>query len=112
MQFFKMAVAAADEVVDREIKLNNNRLLGKSMMKELRSLVAVKCWAAFDERLGGHKWMMNLSHYKTHRAVVQTDTYDSRMDRLAAANEQRLSSHFRTALDRCVSTYKTKIRSL
>lgn len=112
MQYFKAAVAAADEAVDREIKSNTNRLLGKARMKELQNLVAVKCWQAFDERLSKHKWMLLLGHYKTHKALVQTETYESRMTRFAASNEQKLSAHYRTALDRCVSSYKTRKANL
>lgn len=112
LQYFKTAVAAADEAVDREIKLNNNRLLGKMRLQELQKLVAVRCWQAFDERLSRHKWMMLLTHYKTHKALVQTETYESRMSRFAAANDQRLSAHFRTALDRCLSSYKVRKANL
>mmetsp|Transcript_17866 Transcript_17866/g.56304 ORF Transcript_17866/g.56304 Transcript_17866/m.56304 type:complete len:372 (+) Transcript_17866:1003-2118(+) len=112
LQFFKAAVQAADEAVDREIKLNGNRLLGKAQMKELQNLVAVKCWQAFDERLSKHKWMLTLSHYKTHKALVQTETYESRMTRFMVANEQKLSAHYRTALDRCVSSYRSRKANL
>jgi len=110
--FFKSAVAAADEAVDTEIKMNGNKLLGKARLKELRDLVSVKCWQAFNERLAKHKWMMFLTHYKTHEAQVQTETVESRMARFEAANEQRLGAHFRTVLDRCVSSYKARKANL
>jgi len=111
-QYFKSAVAAADEAVDRELKLSGNRLVGRARLKELQNLVQSRCWQAFDERLTKHKWMLQLTHHKTHKAVVQTETYESRMVRFVAANEQRLSTHFRTALDRCVSSYKTRKNNL
>mmetsp|Transcript_5113 Transcript_5113/g.9176 ORF Transcript_5113/g.9176 Transcript_5113/m.9176 type:complete len:843 (-) Transcript_5113:172-2700(-) len=111
-QFFKAAVAAADEAVDRELKLNVNKLLGKAQMKELQAIVQNRCWQAFDDLVSKHKWMLLLNHHKTHKAVVQTETYESRMARFVAANEQRLSTHFRTALERCASSYKTRKANL
>ncbi|CAE7231674.1 Gbp5 [Symbiodinium sp. CCMP2456] len=108
MQHFKAAVAAADEAVDRELKLVGNKLLGKTQLKELQSIVQSRCWQAFEDKLAGHKWMKLLSHHKTHKALVQTETYENRMARYSAANDQRLSAHFRTALERCVSSYKTR----
>lgn len=107
-QYFKAAVAAADEAVESELKMNSGKLLGKARFKELQSQVAVKCWQAFDEKLSRHKWMMMLTHYKTHKALVQSETLDSRMTRFAAANEQKLSTHFRTALDRCAGSYRAR----
>ncbi|CAE7689644.1 dnaK [Symbiodinium microadriaticum] len=112
LQHFKAAVAAADEAVDRELKLVGNKLLGKSQLKELQSIVQSRCWQAFDNKLAGHKWMKLLSHHKTHKALVQTETYENRMTRFTAANDQRLSAHFRAALERCVSSYKTRKTNL
>ncbi|CAE7254775.1 dnaK [Symbiodinium sp. CCMP2456] len=112
LQHFKAAVAAADEAVDRELKLVGNKLLGKSQLKELQSIVQLRCWQAFDDKLAGHKWMKLLSHHKTHKALVQTETYENRMTRFTAANDQRLSAHFRAALERCVSSYKTRKTNL
>ena len=108
LQHFKAAVASADEAVDRELKLVGNKLLGKSQLKDLQSIVQSRCWQAFDDKLAGHKWMKLLSHHKTHKALVQTETYEHRMARFTAANDQRLSAHFRAALERCVSSYKTR----
>jgi len=111
-QFFKAAVAAADEAVEGELKLNVNKLMGRTRMKELQSIVAGKCWQAFDEKLAKHKWMMFLVHYKTHKALVQTETYDSRMARFGQANEQKLNVHFRTAMDRCSASYRARKSNL
>ncbi|CAJ1366466.1 unnamed protein product [Effrenium voratum] len=107
-QYFKAAVAAAEEAVDRELKVTGNKLLGKAQMKEMQSVVQSRCWQAFDDKLAGHKWMKLLNHHKTHKALVQTETYENKMARFAAANDQRLSAHFRSALERCVSSYKTR----
>jgi hypothetical protein len=112
MQFFKAAVAAADEAVENELKSSSNRLVGRARMKELLKLVELKCWSAFDEALSRHKWMMVLHHYKTHKAVVQTETYESRTNRFVSANDQRLSTHFRTALERATNVYRTKQAAL
>mmetsp|Transcript_22775 Transcript_22775/g.50340 ORF Transcript_22775/g.50340 Transcript_22775/m.50340 type:complete len:825 (+) Transcript_22775:72-2546(+) len=112
LQFFKHAVAAADEAVDSELKVNSNRILGSGRMKDLQNVVSSKCWQAFDERLAKAKWMMLLPHYKTHKALVQTESFESRMARFAAANEQRLTAHFRTTLERCISTYKARKANL
>ncbi|CAE7552748.1 GBP3 [Symbiodinium sp. CCMP2592] len=112
LQHFKAAVASADEAVDRELKLVGNKLLGKSQLKDLQSIVQSRCWQAFDDKLAGHKWMKLLSHHKTHKALVQTETYENRMTRFTAANDQRLSAHFRAALERCVSSYKTRKSNL
>jgi len=112
LQHFKAAVASADEAVDRELKLVGNKLLGKSQLKDLQSIVQSRCWQAFDDKLAGHKWMKLLSHHKTHKALVQTETYEHRMARFTAANDQRLSAHFRAALERCVSSYKTRKSNL
>jgi len=111
-QFFKAAVAAAAEAVDNELKLNTGKLLGKARMKEMQGMVAVKCWQAFDEKLAKHRWMMTLAHYKTHKALVQTETYDARMARFAAGNEQKLTAHFRTAVERCTSSYRARKANL
>lgn len=108
LQFFKQAVAAADEAVDSELKANAGKLLGKTRMRELQSVVALKCWQVFDGKLSKHKWLDQSTHYKTHKALTQTETLDSRMARFVAANEQRLASHFKGALERCESSYKAK----
>lgn len=112
MQVFKAAVAAADEAVEAELKSSTNRLVGKARMKELMKVVERRCWAAFDEVLVKRKWMMLLHHYRTHKALVQTETFESRTSRFVAANDQRLSAHFRTALERTVNAYKTKQTAL
>jgi len=72
------------------------------------SAVTVKCWQAFEDKLSTHKWMKSEIHYKTHRALVQTEIYDSCLSRFAAANEQKLITHFRTALERCGASYKAR----
>lgn len=107
-QYFKAAVAAAEEAVDRELKVIGNKLVGMAQMKELYSIVQSRCWQAFEDKLAGHKWMKLLHHHKTHKSLVQTDTYENKMARFNAANDQRLSAHFRTALERCRSSYKTR----
>merc|ERR1740121_990810 len=56
--------------------------------------------------------MLHLSHYKTHKALVQTETYDARMSRFATSNEQKLSAHFRTAVERCTSSYRARKTNL
>jgi len=111
-QFFKAAVSAADEAVEQELKVTENKLLGKEQMKLLQASVENRCWQAFDDKLKNHKWMMLLGHYKTHKAVVRTDMYENRMGRFVAANEQRLSQHMRSVLDRCASSYKTRKANL
>lgn len=105
---FKAAVAAADEAVESELKASTSKLLGRTRMKELQALVATRCWEAFDEKLMKHRWMMLLTHYRTHKALVQTDAYDGKIARFIAINEQKLSAHFRTAFDRCANSYKAR----
>jgi len=112
VQHFKVAVTAADEAVERELKLQTNALYSKSRMKELQRDVSIKCWQAFDENLKRYKWMKNLPHYKTHKDQVQTDAYESRMKRFSAANDQRLQAYYRSALDRCTTAYKTRKQSI
>eukprot|EP00928_Gymnodinium_smaydae_P022546 TRINITY_DN18899_c0_g1_i1.p1 TRINITY_DN18899_c0_g1~~TRINITY_DN18899_c0_g1_i1.p1 ORF type:complete len:866 (+),score=178.07 TRINITY_DN18899_c0_g1_i1:128-2725(+) len=112
MMYFKAAVVAADEVVDQELKANQKRLVGNAAMKDLRALLSAKCWQAFDERLARHAWLMSAPHYKTFRAQVQTETLEGRLARFHAANEQRLSAHFRTSLERCVGAYSTRKANL
>lgn len=107
-QYFKAAVAAAEEAVDRELKVLGNKLLGKAQIKELHSIVQSRCWQAFEDKLAGHKWMKLLHHHKTHKSLVQTEMYENKMARFNSANDQRLSAHFRTALERCRSSYKTR----
>lgn len=112
LQSFKGAVVAADEAVESELRLNQNKLLGRAQLKELEKTVAVRCWAAFDEKLSRYKWMMLLSHYKAHKTIVQTDTFESKMSRFTASNEQKLNVHFQTVLGRCLTSYKTRKNSL
>lgn len=112
MKYFQAAVAAADDAVEREIKSQGNRLLGTSKMTELQNFVAVKCWQAFDDRLTKHEWMKVLTHYKTHKALVQTEHYEAKMQRFKASNDQRLASHYRAALDRCVASYRARKANL
>merc|ERR1712050_24171 len=102
MRFFEMAVTAADNAIAGELKLNENKLFGKARMKELQNSVTLHCWQAFDEQLSKHKWMLMLAHYRTHRALVQTEKLESRLSRFAATNDQKLDNHFRIALDRCI----------
>jgi len=109
MHVFKLSTQAAHEAVENELKpKGSNQLVGKARMKELMKVVELKCWTAFDEVLGKHKWMILLNHYKTHRALVQTESYESQTNRFVAANEQRLSAHFRTAHERTANLYRTK----
>mmetsp|Transcript_102753 Transcript_102753/g.295871 ORF Transcript_102753/g.295871 Transcript_102753/m.295871 type:complete len:837 (-) Transcript_102753:87-2597(-) len=107
-QYFKAAVVAADEAVEAELKMHTGKLIGMARMKELTATVAARCGEAFDERLAKHEWMKSLSHYRTHKALVQTETFDSKMSRFTAANEQRLSSHFSAALERCLTSYRSR----
>lgn len=112
LSYFKAATIAADEAVDHELKSHSKRLLGNAAMKELRGLVSSRCWQAFDERLAKMKWMMKAPHYKTFRAQVQTESLESRLARFHGENEKRLESHFRAAMDRCVSSYRTRKANL
>lgn len=75
-------------------------------------MVADKCWKTFDEKLAAHKWLMAVNHYKTHKAKVQTEMYERRMSRFAKGNDERLSTHFRTAFDRCATSYKARKQNL
>mmetsp|Transcript_64893 Transcript_64893/g.120751 ORF Transcript_64893/g.120751 Transcript_64893/m.120751 type:complete len:863 (-) Transcript_64893:164-2752(-) len=112
MQLFKAAVNAADEAVEAELKANAHALMGKSRLKELRTLVESRCWQAFDEPLQLHGWVKTGHHYKMHKAMVQTETLDGRMARFTAANDQRVAAHFRTTLERVVSSYSTRKATL
>lgn len=108
LHFFKKAVAAADEAVEGELKANSNKLMGKARLKELKGLVDLRCWQAFDEQLSKYAWLKFSSHYKTHKAMVQTDTFETKFARFTSANDQRLSEHFRGTLERCIQSYKTR----
>merc|ERR1719491_1198429 len=107
-KFFKAARVAGDQAVENELKLNSNRLIGRARMSELLKLVERKCWNAFDETLARHQWMIHLHNYKAEKALVQTETYESRTNRFRATNDQRLNTHFRTALERTIGNFKTK----
>merc|ERR1719401_2811577 len=52
--------------------------------------------------------MINSSHYRTHRALVQSETYEGRVARLVASNTQKLREHFRISGDRCATSYRAK----
>jgi len=65
-------------------------------------------WQAFDNKLSKHKWMMLSLTYKDRRSQVQAESLDSRLTRFASVNAQRLSSHFRVALERCIGSYRTR----
>jgi len=108
LQLFKGAVTAADETVDAELKASTNRLLGKATMTQFQKHVAQRCWEAFDERLVGYPWVAGSHHYKTHKALVQTETLESRLSRFSSVNEQRLTTHFRGVLDRLFNTYRVR----
>merc|ERR1712079_474148 len=97
-QHFKVAFSAADEAVERELKLQTD--------------VSIKCWQAFDERLNSFKWMKNLPNFKKHKGEVQTDAYESRVKRFEAANEQKLQTYYRQVLDRSITDYKTRKQSI
>merc|ERR1719265_1013901 len=56
--------------------------------------------------------MMHLHNYKAEKALVQTETYESRTNRFRATNDQRLNTHFRTALERTIGNFKTKQAAL
>jgi len=112
LQVFKMAVDAANVAVEQEIAASSNRLLGVDKMKELKALVSASCWQAFDGTLAQKRWMLSITHYKTHKALVQTDTIERRMAKLAVDNEQRLRAHFNAALERCKNHYKAQKATL
>lgn len=112
LHLFKMSVKAADEAVDGELRLTGDRLLGSAGLQELRTLVGHRCWQAFEERLDKQQWLKNTSHYKTQRALVQTETLEARMNRFATANDRRLGEHFRLAEGRCTDSYKTRRENL
>jgi len=107
LQFFKRAVQAADDAVDREVK-SYSKLLGKARLREFQSLVSNRCWQAFDESLVNYKWLITSQHYRTHKALVQTETYESRMARFAHENDARLSQHFRKVQEQCENIYKKR----
>lgn len=108
LHFFKKAVASADEAVESELKAGSSRLMGKARLKELRSAVEIRCWQAFDEQLVKYSWLKFSTHYKTHKALVQTETFETKMARFVLSNDQRLASHFRGSLERCIQSYKTR----
>lgn len=43
-RFFQMALAAADNSIAGEVKLNENKLFGRVRMKELQNSVTPHCW--------------------------------------------------------------------
>jgi len=112
VRVFQMAVAAGDKQVVEQLQANENRLFGKTRMREFQNTVAFHCWQAFDDQISKHKWMLTLAHYRTHRALVQTEKLGSRLSRFAATNDQRLGDHFRAGLDRCVNSYKVRKASV
>eukprot|EP00929_Paragymnodinium_shiwhaense_P102316 TRINITY_DN6551_c0_g1_i1.p1 TRINITY_DN6551_c0_g1~~TRINITY_DN6551_c0_g1_i1.p1 ORF type:complete len:862 (-),score=241.15 TRINITY_DN6551_c0_g1_i1:302-2887(-) len=112
LQHFKKAAEAADETVETELKRHDKRLLGKERMQELRNLVSAKCFQAFDEKLTQHKWMTLSHHYKTHKAMVQTEALEGKMVRFRAMNDERVNTHLRTALESCVSSYRARKQNL
>jgi hypothetical protein len=112
MQVFKMAVDAATQAVEQEIFAKSNKLMGKAKMGELTALVKNGCWQAFERELAQRRWMSQLSHYKTHQALVQTEILDRKMQKLVADNDQKLRAHFNAALERCKNHYKAQKANL
>lgn len=108
VRFFKDAVLAAEEAVDGEMKSQANQLVGHARMVDLLKVVETKCWAAFDSALARHRWMMNSPHYKTHKALVQTETFVRLTTKFQVLNNQRLNTHFNTILEHTVKQYKER----
>lgn len=106
-KFFKSAAAAADLVVQQDLKTGLSQLCSKVRVKELKREVTVKGWDAFNKGLAVHSWATSTSHYEAHKALVQQDI-DEAMKKFNAANDHRLNVHFRTAYERVLGTYKTR----
>merc|ERR1712226_620897 len=84
-------------------------MLGKASMDDLRNRVKKLCEQTFDSHLDGRPFdLRQIPHYKTHKALVYTETFDHRFSKFAAANSQRLTDHFRVILQNCENLYKSK----
>jgi len=119
----KQAVADADEVVARELRMVSGEtsiptrpnlggtstvsvpLLSRGKITNLRSLAETRCWRAFEDRLAPHPWVKTVSHYKASRALVQAEYLEARIAAFVAQNDQRLKAYFSSALDRALAAY-------
>jgi hypothetical protein len=108
IRFFKVAVTAAEEAVDGELKSQANQLVGAARMIDLLKVVETKCWAAFDAALQRHGWMLNSPHYNMHKALVEKETFMRLTNKFQVLNNQRLTTHFNQALDLTVKQYKER----
>jgi len=108
MAAFRAAKASADEAVEAELRASAGRLMGRAQLKDLQGTTAAKCQRAFEDKLSQYSFMQNLPQYKAHKTLVRTDSYDGKMARFVAANDQKLSIHFNTAVERCVASYRSR----
>jgi len=111
-QNFKAAFVLAEGAVEVELKANSERLMGDAAMRDLRKVVDIKCWSAFEDRLSDHKWMKTTITYRQGKARVQKEALENRLNRFEAANWQRIASHLKTARDRIEGNYKIKKNNL
>jgi len=108
MRAFKSAVAAADEVIEQELRSRDNKLMGKAAIEELKTLISSRCWRVFDERLARHRWMMNTPHYNSHKEIVVKESLRSRWGRFLSENDKQLEDHFRQRREMAIMAYRTK----
>jgi len=111
-EVFKIAVNAADNAAEAELKLNVVKLMGNAALIDLRKVVQLKSWQAFDEKLSNYQWMMKIPHYKANCALVEAESLDGRFSRFAQANDQRLATYFNAALDKAKSAYSSRRENL
>lgn len=112
LDVFKGGVLAAEDHVERELSVHQESLLGKERMLEVLRLAEEGCWQVFETRLAKYPWISTCYHYKTHRALVQTETLDARFTKFAVNNTQRLTKHFRRVLDPMLNVYREKKASI
>jgi len=111
-QLFKLAMAASDDAVTRTLQTSSEGLLSRAKLGELRKVAKERCWQVFEERLAAHSWASSVSHYKTSKALVQSEYYEARFVAFTAANEKRLQAHFSATLEHILAAYSANRSSV
>lgn len=104
-QLFKVAVSVVEEAIVHELSSSSGTLLSKARMAEVRKSAEKRSWETLDNQLSDHPWAKSVPHYRSSRALVQTEYLEARLNAFAAANEKRLASHFGIAVDRALAAY-------
>jgi len=100
-QFFKIAAAAADEIVEAELRTYGSKILGDTKLQELKKLVWTKCYQASEDHLKVHAWLRYLPRNEKYKLQVKS-RFEGRISAYSATNQKRLSVHFRALFEQTV----------